>query len=161
MVDINNDTNVNVALNEFLRAKSPSARLENGYCVGCFAPRDSLTVRPHINLIWKEDDCYEDGKNFRMKCKFCDTMRIVSLSSFSMKTLRGDIQSGSDFFVLAKDHKPECNVKTSYLLSCSCYNYVAGVNSVAPNSVNILKMYKEQNKEIERRKEGLEKLKNL
>lgn len=83
----------------------PSAR--NKICEGCFGPRNTLTVKPHLEKIWAVDQIeLLDGDEAYVKvpCQFCGEIRKLALSRFSKDVFKTDLE---DFplFVLLKDDK--------------------------------------------------------
>lgn len=85
------------------------ARLEaqNVKCIGCFAPRNNLIVKPHIeNYMWKFSDIQvsKDKSLVLLPCMSCKNIRELPLSSVSMNYLIQDI-SKYDTFVIIKEGK--------------------------------------------------------
>lgn len=92
----------------------PSSR--NTICKGCFNPRNTLTVKPHVNKIWAKDqiDLCLGEAYVKLPCQYCDQHRKLSLSKFSKDVFEADYTEYSTF-VLLKDEK---------------YNALIGVESI-------------------------------
>lgn len=86
------------------RLRLPSSR--NTICEGCFNPRNTLTVKPHLNKIWHKDQIdVSAGEAFvKVPCQYCKETRKLSLSKFSKDVFESDYTEFSQF-VLLKDAK--------------------------------------------------------
>lgn len=107
---------------EQAKSKLPSSRSAN-ICIGCFAPRNTLTVKPHTFQIFTKEQVQinEDGSRVSATCLYCGEWRHLSLSSYSQDVLKADYPD-FDHFVLMKDHKKGCE----RVLGCSCYVSMVG-----------------------------------
>lgn len=85
------------------KSRLPSARIT--MCKGCFNPRNTLTVKPHLNHLWtKEEIQYEEGNKFvKVPCKECKIERVLSLSKFSMDVFTADYLEYNLFMLLKDD----------------------------------------------------------
>lgn len=83
----------------------PSAR--NKICEGCFGPRNTLTVKPHIEKIWAVNQIEllpGDEAFVKVPCQFCGEIRKLALSRFSKDVFKTDLEE-FPLFVLLKDDK--------------------------------------------------------
>ena len=88
-----------------LLGRLPSTRTKN-QCSGCFAPRNTLTVKSHVEKLWLKESLEPTDKGIMLPCKGCGERRFLNLSSFSLDVFladHADPQSG--FFMLLKDDK--------------------------------------------------------
>lgn len=80
---------------------------QNVKCAGCFAPRNNLIVKPHLETkMWKyeEIEISSDKSMVFVPCMFCKAIRELPLSSVSMNYLKQDIQK-YDTFIILKEGK--------------------------------------------------------
>lgn len=77
-------------------------------CNMCFSPRNTLTVKPHIESVWfKSEIKYSPGENFEgvdVPCKGCKHLRFLSLSEIGRSFFERDWKDYGSF-VLLKDDK--------------------------------------------------------
>ena len=75
-------------------------------CAGCFAPRDTLTVKSHVTRTWKitEIEIYDTKSGVRLPCKHCGEIRYLNLSKFSLDVHNVDRDTFT-VFILLKDDK--------------------------------------------------------
>ena len=75
-------------------------------CAGCFAPRDTLTVKSHVTRTWKlhEIDLHDTKSGVRLPCKHCGEIRYLNLSKFSLDVHNVDRDTFT-VFILLKDDK--------------------------------------------------------
>ena len=93
------------ALIKYLKARLPSERTKI-HCKGCFSPRNTLTVKSHIEKMWLKTDITIIDNGVSISCLFCGESRYLSMSSFSLDVLKADFQDPrNDFFMLLKDDK--------------------------------------------------------
>ena len=87
------------------RERLPSAR-SKVKCVGCFAPRNTLTVKSHVTRTWEHDEIINiEGKTgVNLPCKHCGELRYLNLSKFSHDVFNVDRDTFTTF-VLLKDDK--------------------------------------------------------
>lgn len=109
--------NMENKVREFLeQAKNrlPSSRAKVR-CEGCFAPRNTLTVKAHKEKIWSKDQIKleQDRRGVLLPCFFCKEERYLSLSGFSRDVLETDLPT-YDMFVLLKDEKYNALVGIEY-----------------------------------------------
>lgn len=83
----------------------PSAR-SKVKCVGCFAPRDTLTVTSHVSRTWNLTDIqlHETKSGVRLPCLHCGEIRYLNMSKFSLDVHKVDRDTYS-IFILLKDDK--------------------------------------------------------
>lgn len=159
MVDINDSDVVDRELMNMLRSRTPSGQSAT-FCYGCYKPTNSLTVRHHIGLVWDKNEIVNDGNKryIRLKCKFCDEYRQLSMSSFSMKQFLAN-WNDNDIFVLQKDHA-KCNETNVYVFD-GCYNFMSAFNSMLKADNDIIKqLTKIGDNFLKLRKKEFEELKN-
>lgn len=86
------------------KSRLPSARIT--ICEGCFNPRNTLTVKPHLEHLWTKSEIqYTEGDDFvKVPCKFCKTERMLSLSKFSRDVFTADYLE-YNIFMLLKDER--------------------------------------------------------
>ena len=88
-----------------LLGKIPSSRTKN-QCNGCFAPRNTLTVKGHVEKIWLKESLEPTDKGVMLPCIICGERRFLNLSSFSLDCFSADYSDPrADFFILLKDDK--------------------------------------------------------
>ena len=87
------------------RERLPSAR-SKVKCVGCFAPRNTLTVKSHVTRTWEHEEIVNiEGKTgVNLPCKHCGEIRYLNLSKFSHDVFNVDRDTFTTF-VLLKDDK--------------------------------------------------------
>lgn len=93
------------ALEKYLsdaKARLPSERSKSR-CKGCFAPRNTLTVKPHIEKIWNTSQIELKDSFVMVNCHFCNEKRRLSLSSFSYDVFKSDMDEYSNFILLKDD----------------------------------------------------------
>jgi len=87
------------------KARLPSSR-SKVKCVGCFAPRNTLTVKTHVESEWNKDqieiDATKSGVN--LPCGYCSEIRYLNMSKFSLDVFKVDFDK-FDKFILLKDDK--------------------------------------------------------
>lgn len=82
----------------------PSSRLVN--CKYCFSPRNTLTVKAHLESTWFVDEIEAIENGVNIPCKGCKNSRFLSLSSISLNFFLQDLSSGEfKSFVLLKDDR--------------------------------------------------------
>lgn len=110
---------------EQAKSKLPSSRSAN-ICIGCFAPRNTLTVRPHTMQIFTKDQVQIDQDQSRVSvtCLYCGEWRHLSISSYSYDVLLADFPDFTTFMIM-KDHKDKCDKE----IGCSCYTSIVGIDS--------------------------------
>ena len=86
-------------------ARLPSER-SKVQCVGCFAPRNTLTVKSHVTRTWNISEIVlvitKTGVN--LPCKHCGEIRYLNLSKFSLDVHIVDRET-FNIFILLKDEK--------------------------------------------------------
>ena len=88
-----------------LLGKIPSSRTKI-QCSGCFAPRNTLTVKSHVEKIWLKESLEPTDKGVMLHCVGCGERRFLNLSSFSRDCFSADYSDPqSGFFILLKDDK--------------------------------------------------------
>ena len=127
--------------------------VNSNYCMGCYAPEDTLQTGKHLLLCFERDRIIfdKDDRFPRVQCLYCDTYRTLRMSSVSRKWLLADLDN-NDYFILMKDHKKFCSAEPTK--ACGCYNVMQGVNTWNPKHTkeNIKQMLEYREKEIEERR---------
>ncbi len=80
---------------------------QNKLCPGCFAPRNNIIVKPHLEtVIWKYKDIQISSERSLVivPCMFCKNHRELPLSTVSMNFLKQDYDK-YDLFALMKEGK--------------------------------------------------------
>lgn len=74
-------------------------------CVGCFAPRNTLTVKSHIEKVWqREQIILEPSKSgVSLPCQVCNEIRYLNLSKFSLDVFMVDYDDYTTFTLLKDD----------------------------------------------------------
>ena len=128
-MSVKDDTSVNDALLEMLRSRKPSGQMN--YCGGCYKPNNSLTVKHHMGLIWNRNDISDEGyaRYIKLKCKFCNEWRQLSLGSVSIRHFRANFNDASHF-VLIKDHDKRKGCNKNEMAGGCCYNTLANINEM-------------------------------
>ena len=95
----------NKTLIAYLTGRLPSERTKT-HCIGCFAPRNTITVKSHIEKMWLKGDIVTVDSGVMVFCVYCGENRFLSLSSFSLDVFLADLQDPNvGFFMLLKDDK--------------------------------------------------------
>jgi len=92
---------------EYVAKAKERLAAQNVKCVGCFAPRNNIIVKPHLeNYIWKFSDIQisSDKSLVLVPCMICKNTRELPLSSVSMNYLKQDVLK-FDEFMLIKEGK--------------------------------------------------------
>ena len=88
-----------------LTGKLPSSRTKIR-CSGCFGPRNTLTVKSHVEKLWLKSVIEITDKGVMLPCVGCGERRFLNLSSFSLDCFNADYSDPqSGFFMLLKDDK--------------------------------------------------------
>lgn len=92
------------------RTRIPSER-SKVRCVGCFNPRNTLTVKGNLEFIWTKEqiiissaDLTNGKTGVNVPCSKCKERRFLSLSKFSYEVFLADYETYKAF-VLLKDDK--------------------------------------------------------
>lgn len=90
---------------DHLLGKLPSTRTKNR-CSGCFAPRNTITVKGNLEKIWLRAVIEITDKGVMIPCNGCGERRFLNLSSFSLDVFNADYSDPAvGFFILLKDDK--------------------------------------------------------
>ena len=86
------------------KARLPSER-SKVQCVGCFAPRNTLTVKSHVSRLWSKHEILisDTMSGLLIPCKHCKEIRYLNLSKFSLDVFRVDFETHSHFMLLKDD----------------------------------------------------------
>lgn len=78
-------------------------RLRSIHCEGCFAPKNTLIVKTHLEKVWFHlEICLKDD-HVIVPCHYCKEKRILSMSSVALNWLSQDLDKGHKQFMLLKD----------------------------------------------------------
>lgn len=82
------------------KKRLPSSKLVR--CDMCFSPRNTLTVKPHLESAWLTEEIDIDQTNSIVKipCKSCKNARVLSLSSISFGLFLSEVPDYSSFILL-------------------------------------------------------------
>jgi len=85
-------------------SRLPSARSKLK-CLGCFAPRNTLTVKFHVSLTWEKHEISfpENKSGVNLPCKTCKETRFLNLSKFSLDVFKVDLEQYGTFQLLKDD----------------------------------------------------------
>ena len=90
---------------EEAKNRLPSSRSKQK-CVGCFAPRNTLTVKTHLESEWDKNQIHIDPikSGVNLMCGYCKEIRYLNLSKFSLDVFKVDYDQ-FERFILLKDDK--------------------------------------------------------
>lgn len=100
---------------DFVALAKQRQQIRSLRCEGCFAPKNNLIVKSHIEKIWNHMEIGIKEDRLIVPCHYCKQRRDLPMSKVALNWFHQDLERGHKMFILLKD---QADGKYNDLVGC-------------------------------------------